>query len=88
MVTAIGDDIYGTAGVEREVYAIRGTVLPGNSGGPLLRPDGLVLGMVFGADRVAESTGYALAADELRDAVAAGFASSTPVDTGTCRLRQ
>ena len=87
VVTALGDDIYGSAGVEREVYAIRGTVLPGNSGGPLLRPDGLVVGLVFGADEQAESTGYALTAAELDAAVAAGEASSTAVDTGSCRIR-
>ncbi len=86
-VTALGDDIYGDAGVERQVYAVRGTVLPGNSGGPLLRPDGLVLGMVFGADDEAESTGYALTADELRPAVEAAFSSPRAVDTGTCRIR-
>jgi S1-C subfamily serine protease len=87
-VTALGDDIYGQAGVERQVYAVRGTVLPGNSGGPLLRPDGLVLGLVFGADDQAESTGYALTAEELRDAVAAGMSSDTAVETGSCRIRE
>ena len=86
-VTALGDDIYGDAGVERQVYAVRGTVLPGNSGGPLLRPDGFVLGMVFGADDEAEATGYALTADELRPAMEAAFSSPRAVDTGTCRIR-
>ncbi len=85
-VTALGDDIYGEAGVERQVYALRGIVLPGNSGGPLLRPDGQVIGMVFGADEQAQETGYALTAEELREAL-----SSTPgrgsVDTGSCRIR-
>lgn len=85
-VTAVGDDIYGSAGVEREVYALRGTVLPGNSGGPLLRPDGAVLGLVFGADDEAESTGYALTADEVRTALASGL-STASVDTGSCRIR-
>jgi S1-C subfamily serine protease len=84
-VTALGDDIYGDAGVERDVYAIRGTVLPGNSGGPLLRPDGLVLGMVFGADEEAVSTGYALTAEELTEAIDA--VGSARVDTGSCRIR-
>ncbi|MSX13240.1 MAG: MarP family serine protease, partial [Actinobacteria bacterium] len=36
VVTARGDDIYGQAGVERELYAFRGQLRPGNSGGPLL----------------------------------------------------
>lgn len=86
-VRALGDDIYGDAGVERQVYAVRGTVLPGNSGGPLLRPDGFVLGMVFGADDQAAATGYALTADELRPAVEEAFSSPRAVDTGTCRIR-
>lgn len=86
-VLARGDDIYGSSGVEREVYVLRGRVLPGNSGGPLLRPDGLVLGLVFGADEQAESTGYALTAGELSDAIAAGLSSDTAVDTGSCRIR-
>lgn len=87
VVTALGDDIYGEAGVEREVYAVRGLVLPGNSGGPLLRPDGLVLGMVFGADDQAEETGYALTGDELRDALESAASSAAAVDTGSCRIR-
>ena len=87
-VTALGDDIYGEAGAEREVYAIRGTVQPGNSGGPLLRPDGLVLGLVFGSDDQAVDAGYALTANELRPAVAAGFASDVPVDTGSCQIKE
>jgi S1-C subfamily serine protease len=86
-VTALGDDIYGDAGVERQVYAVRGDVRPGNSGGPLLRPDGFVLGMVFGADDEAEVTGYALTADELRPSIEAAFASTRAVDTGSCRIR-
>jgi S1-C subfamily serine protease len=87
-VTALGDDIYGDAGVERQVYAVRGTVLPGNSGGPLLRPDGFVLGMVFGTDDEAESTGYALTGDELRPAIESALSSPRAVGTGSCRIRE
>lgn len=32
VITARGDDIYGQAGVERELYAFRGQLRPGNSG--------------------------------------------------------
>jgi S1-C subfamily serine protease len=86
LVRAMGDDIYGQAGVEREVYVFRGVVLPGNSGGPLMTPDARVLGMVFGADEQAEDTGYALTATALQRALAEprrGLA-----DTGSCRLAE
>ena len=86
MVRAVGDDFYGQSGVEREVYAFRGVVLPGNSGGPLLDEDGRVLGMVFGADDEADDTGYALTVNELQralDAPRRGLA-----DTGSCRIRE
>ena len=88
VVTALGDDIYGDAGVEREVYAVRGTVLPGNTGGPLLDPTASCWGMVFGTDDEAESTGYALTADELRPAIASALSSPRAVGTGSCRIRE
>lgn len=87
VVTARGDDIYGSAGVDREVYVVRGTVLPGNSGGPLLDLDGRVLGMVFGSDEQLASVGYALTAAQLEPAVQASADRSAAVDTGTCNLR-
>lgn len=82
-VRALGDDIYGKAGVEREVYTFRGTVLPGNSGGPLLHPDGSVLGMVFGADEQMDATGYALTNSELVEALTQPRGET---DTGSCRI--
>ena len=51
-------------------------------------PDGFVLGMVFGADDEAESTGYALTADELRPAIESAFSSPRAVGTGSCRIRE
>ncbi len=87
VVTARGDDIYGNAGVDREVYVVRGTVLPGNSGGPLLDLDGRVLGMVFGSDEQLASVGYALTAAQLEPAVQASADRTEAVDTGTCNLR-
>ena len=48
-VTLRGPDIYREATVEREVYILRGSVREGNSGGPLITPQGQVVGVVFGA---------------------------------------
>jgi S1-C subfamily serine protease len=83
-ITARGDDIYGKSGVQREVYSFRGSVKNGNSGGPLLTPNGEVLGMVFasGSDR----TGYALTAAQLAVPSTRALRSNDPVATGSCRI--
>jgi S1-C subfamily serine protease len=57
--------IYGGGPVIRHVYPVRADIQPGNSGSPLLRPDGSVYGMVFVAFDHAEAAGYALAAGEI-----------------------
>mgnify|MGYP006275583623 CR=1 FL=1 len=86
-IQARGEDIYGHAGVEREVYSFRGKVEPGNSGGPLLTLDGRVLGMVFGAGVRDESTGFAISSPELRPILDAAEAQPEAVSTGSCRIR-
>jgi S1-C subfamily serine protease len=62
-----GADIYRTGQVTREVYAVRGSIRQGNSGGPLLNSDGEVLGVVFGAaENAADETGFVLTARQVR----------------------
>ena len=58
-----GPDFRTTHTVQRDVYALFGTVRAGNSGGPLLAPDGSVLGVVFASAIDDPDTGYALTAD-------------------------
>ncbi len=86
-VTARGDDIYGDAGVAREVYSFRGQVEPGNSGGPLLSTSGTVFGMVFGAGIQDQATGYAITAAQLADIAQSGLGRTEPVGTGSCQIR-
>lgn len=81
-----GPDIYKTGTVEREVYTVRGRVRAGNSGGPLVNPDGQVLGLVFGAAVVDEDTGYALTLNEVRRALDSAESVNSPVPTGECVL--
>ncbi|WP_283139754.1 MarP family serine protease [Rhizohabitans arisaemae] len=82
--TAIGPNIYQRGKNNREVYAIRGLVQPGNSGGPLLSPTGKVYGVVFAAAKDHPETGYALTAAEVQPDAQAGSNATRAVSTKTC----
>ncbi|MFF1447017.1 MarP family serine protease [Streptomyces sp. NPDC058274] len=81
-IDATGRDIYNTDTVTREIYSIRSTVRPGNSGGPLLTTDGKVYGVVFARSTSDDETGYVLTADEIAGDVQRAVKATTPVDTG------
>lgn len=80
---ATGRDIYNQSTTRREVYQIQGTIRQGNSGGPFVRQDGTVLGVVFAASTTQNEIGYALTSTEViprvQQAQGAGQA-----DTGPC----
>jgi S1-C subfamily serine protease len=84
VVDARGSDIYGQPGASREVYSLYATVQPGNSGGPLLAPDGRVVGVIFAKSLDDPSTGYALTTTEVQPVLQAAASASTPVSTGSC----
>lgn len=84
VVDARGSDIYGQPGASREVYSLYATVQPGNSGGPLLAPDGRVVGVIFAKSLDDPSTGYALTTTEVQPVIQAAASASTPVSTGSC----
>jgi S1-C subfamily serine protease len=81
---ARGPDIYQRETVVREIYALRGLVQPGNSGGPLLDTTGGVLGVIFAAAADDPQTGYALTAAEVAPVAEAGRTATAAVDTGPC----
>jgi S1-C subfamily serine protease len=83
--TANGPDIYDTQRVSRDIYPIKAVVLPGNSGGPLLAPDGRVYGMVFAAAVSLQRVGYALTSSELMPDVRAGEARTAATSTQGCQ---
>lgn len=83
-LTIAGPDIYTTGRVEREAYTIRGNIRQGNSGGPLLTPDGAVAGMIFGASLDTSETGYALTAHQVQQRVGDARGLRSPVDTQAC----
>ncbi len=79
---ARGQNIYSDATVTREIYSIRSTVRPGNSGGPLLTTDGRVFGVVFARSTTDTETGYVLTADEVAQDAERAAEATAPVDTG------
>jgi S1-C subfamily serine protease len=82
--TIIGQDIYGTQTVRREVYAIRSLVRSGNSGGPLIDTNGRVLGIVFATARDSSDTGFVLTNAEVMSDASAGRSATAPVSTSSC----
>ena len=58
-------NIYGDGAVIRDVLSLRGSVRPGNSGGPVVSSGGDVVGVVFAASLTDSDTGYALTAEQV-----------------------
>ncbi|GLW54028.1 MarP family serine protease [Kitasatospora phosalacinea] len=85
-IQANGPDIYHRGQVVRDVYSVRSLVRQGNSGGPLLTPDGQVYGVVFAKSLDSSDTGYVLTAAEVREDVVQGAAASGKVSTEGCAL--
>ena len=83
-ITAIGKDIYYTHRTTRDIYSIQATVVPGNSGGPLIDTDGDVIGVVFGTSTEYKQVGYALTLEKVVDEVTQARTHNQPVSTGTC----
>jgi S1-C subfamily serine protease len=81
---ASGPNIYRTGTVTREIYAVRATVQPGNSGGPLLAKNGKVYGVIFAASTTAKDTGFALTASVVRQDVRVGGKATARVSTRGC----
>jgi len=81
-VTARGTDIYQSGAVERDIYSLRGSVRPGNSGGPLLDANGDVAGVVFARSATDPDTGYALTLAELRPVLSS--VGTAPISSGAC----
>ncbi|WP_406862272.1 MarP family serine protease [Streptomyces sp. HUAS MG47] len=85
-INANGPDIYHRGEVRRDVYSLYATVRQGNSGGPLLTPDGQVYGVIFARSLDDANTGYALTADEIRDDILRGATATQQVDSQGCAL--
>jgi S1-C subfamily serine protease len=77
----ISEDSYGNGPVERTIVAMSGSVRSGNSGGPLVDPRGHVVGTVFAATTSGPRGGFAIPAEEVREALGR---AAEEVSTGPC----
>ena len=81
-ITATGRDIYGSGTTERKVLELAAELRPGDSGSPLVGPDGEVVGVAFAIARDRADVAYALATSELLAVLQTR--SGTEVPTGSC----
>lgn len=79
--TTTTEDSYGNGPLTRSLTALRGEVLSGNSGGPVIDGQGQVLTTVFASTVLKQAGGYGIPNPVVRGALAD---SSGEADTGTC----
>ena len=77
-------DIYSDRSEPREIYTLEALVRPGNSGGPVLTGDGVVVGIVFARGQNDDTRGYAATNAELVEVVAAAPGLVEAVSSGSC----
>jgi S1-C subfamily serine protease len=66
----VSEDSYGNGPIDRTIVALRGQVRSGNSGGPLVDERGQVVGTVFAATTSGNAGGFAVPAEDVREALA------------------
>ncbi len=81
---ATGRDIYNRAVIDRTIIELRAAIQPGDSGGPLILPDGTIGGLVFAESREVASVGYALTPTAVATDVQPAIGRTSPVDVGPC----
>lgn len=83
-ITAVGRNIYSQGVTYRKIYEVQTDVEPGNSGGPLLAPDGSVAGIVFAKSVSQNAVGYALLINQVEPLINQAERQNRPVSTGSC----
>lgn len=81
-LAAVGRDIYGGAGAQRQVLELAAELRPGDSGAPVVDASGTVVGVVFAVATDRGDVAYALSTGEVEAALAAGRTAGT--SSGAC----
>ena len=79
---ARGFDIYDSHRTNRHIFILSSELRPGDSGGALVDPNGVVQGVAFAIAPDQSNVGYALTLDEIRPVLAS--AGTDAVSTGPC----
>jgi S1-C subfamily serine protease len=82
--SAAGRNIYDQGLIRRDIYVLQSVVRPGNSGGPVVTPDGTVIGVVFAMSTTNSEIGYALTAAEVKPDIDRAANRRTAVSSGAC----
>ncbi len=83
-IRAAGRNIYNQGVIVRNIYELQSDIEPGNSGGPLLSPDGSVAGVVFAKSLSQNNVGYALVIDQVKALLNQAEQQDAKVSTGSC----
>jgi S1-C subfamily serine protease len=81
-IRAVGTDIYGSPGTERDVLVLAADLAPGDSGSPVIDTAGQVVGVAFAIAPDRDGVAYALSTDELRAVLAE--VGDQALDAGPC----
>jgi len=81
---ATGRNIYNQGNTTREIYELKASIIPGNSGGPLIDKNGTVIGVVFAESTTYNQVGYALQTKPVVQGIKQAEARNQRVSTGSC----
>ncbi len=81
---ATGTNIYDQGTTDRNIYELAATIIPGNSGGPLIDTSGTVVGVVFAESTQYNGVGYALVSQPLNSIISHYSQNSAAVSSGNC----